>query len=425
MKSKKWIGLLGVVLFATTIIILVILPYKGKTFKILTVKDSDAYRYAKKESIDVEVIADTEKDFYTEKKENFSYDIYQDGIVITDYTGVSEELIVPRMIDGKFVLAIQQGAFQKDQNLKKVILPRTLMMLSQEDFEKIEIQCYRSNLCNQLKDEENLQVTVLSDSDSYPWVDDSLGFEYNFGDTIEIVKYKGTEKNLVIPETINGYEVTAVNLKLEDDIQSIYLPETVKEIHLNSKQTSYSNTFWLIIVMDVLALILFLGMMMKSSSKDKKDVFYEAPFILVSFLYLIGVYGYSIFANVQNQEFKTVLLVLVIASIIYPFLSLLLLASKKRIQKQDEEIAHIDRYVKDTLELLEELDTTNYDSEVKAIIEEAKDIIRYSDPVSSDQTASLEVEIQRMIRNSQNNVEEWNKIKASLQKRNRICKENK
>ena len=138
MKNKKLIILSGVVAFLITLIVLFVLPYEGKNFKIITTKDSDAYKYAKGKSSEVETIADSEKDFYTEKKENFSYDRYQEGIVITDYHGISEELVIPRKIDGQFVLAIQKDALKNDENLTKVILPKTLLMIEKEDYQEIE-----------------------------------------------------------------------------------------------------------------------------------------------------------------------------------------------------------------------------------------------------------------------------------------------
>ncbi len=425
MKNKKLILLSSVVIFAITLLILFVLPYEGKNFKIITSRDSDAYQYAKKESIQVEEVADSEKDFYTEKKENFSYDRYQEGIVITGYQGKSKELVIPKMIDGKFVLAIQKDAFKNDENLTKVIFPKTLLMIEKEDYKEIEIACYRSSLCNELKEDDDFKVTVLSDSDTYSFTDSSLTFEYNIGDSIEIVKYTGSSLDIVIPETINGYEVTEVHLTVEKDLNSIYLPKTVTNMSLQYAEKVYPSTFWFTVVMTFISLLLFIGVMISASLKDKKDIFYQAPIMMISYLYLIGIYGYSIYANVTNQNMKTVILVQVIVALLYLVLAMFLLASKKRIRDYDEKIAKSTSYIQDTLELLEEIDLSNYEEEIKREVEEVKELIRYSDPVTSPKTEDMEQQIQKMIQECGNEKEDWEKVKATIKKRNRICKESK
>lgn len=425
MKNKKLILLSSVVIFAITLLILFVLPYEGKNFKIITSKDSDAYRYAKKESIQVEEVADSEKDFYTEKKENFSYDRYQEGIVITGYQGKSKELVIPKMIDGKFVLAIQKDAFKNDENLTKVIFPKTLLMIEKEDYKEIEIACYRSSLCNELKEDDDFKVTVLSDSDTYSFTDSSLAFEYNIGDSIEIVKYTGSSLDIVIPETINGYEVTKVHLTVEKDLNSIYLPKTVTNVSLQYAEKVYPSTFWFTVVMTFISLLLFIGVMISASLKDKKDIFYQAPVMMISYLYLIGIYGYSIYANVTNQNMKTVILVQVIVALLYLVLAMFLLASKRRIRDYDEKIAKSTSYIQDTLELLEEIDLSNYGEDIKREVEEVKELIRYSDPVTSPKTEDMEQQIQKMIQECGNEKEDWEKVKATIKKRNRICKESK
>ena len=425
MKNKKLILLSSVVIFAITLLILFVLPYEGKNFKIITSRDSDAYQYAKKESIQVEEVANSEKDFYTEKTETFSYDRYQEGIVITGYQGKSKELVIPKMIDGKFVLAIQKDAFKKDENLTKVIFPKTLLMIEKEDYKEIEIACYRSSLCNELKEDDDFKVTVLSDSDTYSFTDSSLAFEYNIGDSIEIVKYTGSSLDIVIPETINGYEVTEVHLTVEKDLNSIYLPKTVTNMSLQYAEKVYPSTFWFTVVMTFISLLLFIGVMMYVSLKDKKDIFYQAPIMMISYLYLIGIYGYSIYANVTNQNMKTVILVQVIIALLYLVLAMFLLASKKRIRDYDEKIAKSTSYIQDTLELLEEIDLSDYEEEIKKEVEEVKELIRYSDPVTSPKTEDMEQQIQKMIQECGNEKEDWEKVKATIKKRNRICKESK
>lgn len=76
------------------------------------------------------------KDIKTEEaksdnyESDFSYDITDDSCMIIKYTGNSAEVRIPEKIEGKPVKSIFTGAFQKNNEIKKVIIPDSVTMIS-------------------------------------------------------------------------------------------------------------------------------------------------------------------------------------------------------------------------------------------------------------------------------------------------------
>ena len=422
---KKTINyIVGIVLFLITILTLFVLAYQEKDIVIYGEKDSYAYEYAKKNNIVFKTIADSEKKYYSEKIENYEYNLYENkGIELEEYNGKSEELVIPALIDNNIVLSLGDNLFE-NTNVKKVYLPYTIINVNPDTLKDIEVYCYDNDVCKSLDENKNLKVTVLSDSEYYPYFTDTE-FEYNIGEKIEIIKYKGKDKDLYVPESIDGYEVNSLVLEINDDIENIYIPSSVEKIDFSFKNSPYDTLFFTIIGFDVLALVLFIISNLLTSHKSLTEEFNNTPRTIINYLYLVFVYGYSILSYYNYYDLKQVIIVLVVGTLIYVVLAIALGQSKKKIESYDQKIAKADKYVKDILELLNDLDLDNYSDEVKKVVDEVKELVKYSDPVSSDLTKELEKEIQDKITDSKDNKEDWMKIKKLIEKRNRIIKDNK
>ena len=280
MKSKNYIYLTGISLFIITLLIITLNSFQKSNLKILTTRNSYALEYAKKNNINYELVADTEKEYYTEKIENYSYDYFQNGIEITKYNGKSDTLIIPISINNNKVLSIASEAF-KDSNVNKIVLPPSLINLDEDAFKDYQLVCYNTSFCKKLQDNTDLNVTILSDSDYYISFSNNIPYEYNIGEEIEIVKYTGEDDSLIIPESIDGYNVTSLKLDITENIKEIYLPSTIKnlELHINN---GLNTLFYLLIVLDISALILFLIVITCSIKKIPKETFYNAPIIILS-----------------------------------------------------------------------------------------------------------------------------------------------
>lgn len=109
----------------------------------------------------VPVIMGVEKVTITTKWVHISinYRIYNDELIITEYTGNSQDIVIPDMINGYPITIIAQDAF-KEMNLKSVVLPTSLKTIGEDAFSYnqltsiiipegvivIEEEAFRSNL---------------------------------------------------------------------------------------------------------------------------------------------------------------------------------------------------------------------------------------------------------------------------------------
>ena len=421
-KSINYI--VGIALFLLTILTLFVLAYQEKDLVIYGEKDSYAAEYAKKNNIEFKTIADSEKKYYSEKIENYKYNLYGNmGIEIAEYVGKSKELVIPAVIDDNVVVSLGDDLF-KGTDVEKVYLPYTLTNVNPDSLKNLDVYCYNTDICKDLDENKELNVTILKDSEYYFYFTDT-DFEYNVGEEIEIVKYKGTDKDLYVPESIDGYKVTSLVLEINDEIENIYIPSNVEKIDLKFTNSTYDTTFFVIIGFDVLAIILFIISNLLTSHKNLTEEFNNTPRTIINYLYLLVVYGYSILAYYNYYETKEIIITLTVVSVIYVVLALALGQAKKKIENYDKKIAKADSYIKETLELVEDLDFEEYGKEVSKLVDEVKELVKYSDPVSSDITKDIEKEIQEKIKNAKNSEDDWKKIKKLIEKRNRLIKDNK
>ncbi len=425
MKNKKLFILVGVILFIGTILTLFISTYESSNLKIITTKDSIAYKYAKDKNLKLEILSESEATNYKKNIETYTYNKINSGIEITGYDGISQELIIPNEIDGYRVLSIHEGAF-KNNNITQIAFPNSIVNIKDEDFKDIKIVCYQTQLCVHLKSLDDYDITILNDSDNYNFNLDKLEFEYNKDNTYELTKYKGLSNDIIVPDYINGYKVEKLSFDVDNNIKSIYIPETITKIDLNILDTPFNSSFFIIILFDTIALLAFIVINLLVSNKNLSENFNSAPIRMFSIIYLILEFIHSFYIKFGNYKMKTFILVSIISLIIYIFVSVLLLESKKKIEKYDNKIKNVDKFIKNTLILINDIDTDNYDEPVKDEIKKLKDLIKYSDPVSNDEVKDIETEIVKLIKETNlRNAEDIKKINKLIEKRNNIIKNNK
>lgn len=420
MKKGNFITSIGfIVFFVIVVSSLSIILYVKKDLTIVTNKNSYSEEYAKKENIDVKVLSDNEK-INDVNIEYFSYNYVNGGIEITDYNGISETLTIPYSINNSSVVSIAKDALKKDTNLKKIVISYNLKELNEDDFKDIEIECYDYDYCRSLKENENLNVKILYDSDYRDFNYKRLEYDYNYvNNKIEITGYNGFAKNIIIPTTINGYEVNKINMTLHN-VDSMYLPNTVNDIKLKFTNNPYDMIFYFCLISDTIALIIVLIFNNLVKNKTNEDYFNNVPLKLWSVSYISFIFIYTFLTKLNNYDFKNSLIVILIITFIYIIISLSLVFSKKQIKDYDKKIKNIDDFIKNSLLSLDDIKEEN------EIISEIKDILKYSDPVSNVQTKEIEKEILDLISNGQKeDLEYWNNVKKLILKRNNICKNSK
>jgi len=68
--------------------------------------------------------------------EEYDFEEFFDHIVISRYAGEAEEVIVPAVINNKPVTVIGEGAFQFNEDVKKIVLPETIKTVRRDAFMK-------------------------------------------------------------------------------------------------------------------------------------------------------------------------------------------------------------------------------------------------------------------------------------------------
>ena len=135
------------------------------------------------------------------------------------------EVIIP-----EGVLEIQTGAFRQCKNLKKVQIPKSLLKIKDYAFVEcplIELEFVGEN--NLIKKKAKIELQA-KEGPSLWEIDDCENDK-----SVAIVAYKGIEKDIKIPNEVNGKKVIKIvsfdleNLRKED-VVSIVIPKTIKEI---------------------------------------------------------------------------------------------------------------------------------------------------------------------------------------------------
>lgn len=199
-------------------------------------------------------------------------------LILTEYTGKEENLVVPEHIGGYTVTAVDNQVFRNNQNIKNVILPDTVNYFGCDVFSGSSlvsvnipknlrvIPDYSFSNCPELEtvifhdniavvggtafEETSISVpSELSGSVTENPVKNSetecsfSGGEWDYtivsqNGNIEshIEHYNGSSTNITIPDVLNNVEVTEIDGKAFDNvskIQQIVFPETITELSIS------------------------------------------------------------------------------------------------------------------------------------------------------------------------------------------------
>lgn len=415
MKKNLVVALTGVVI-AVIMIILSYFHFKTNVFMVIyTPKDSYAYKYSKTHFLENSIVTSKELEKYTKNIEEFSYKNVSGGLVLTKYDGVSERLVIPKMIDGEKVVSLDKQFLSSNTNVKTIVISDNITNLDVEHVKNIKIECYPGTYCNKLASNKNLNVTVLNNSDYVDFYNSETAFSYELNNgKIELVDYKGNDEVAIVPATINGYEVTKLSFDSKSII-GIFIPDTVKTISGNFTSSFLNRTFIVVVSMIILSLIVYICMVSTTKNKNLNSITKNTALYTVSILYLI-IIGIFI-ATIDNYVigYKLFLMESIIATFIYIVIAILLKKEVKTSEKYEKGIVNKTSFINDALDLLRDVDFDNkYD---------LRDLIRYSDPMSNEQVKAIEQDVLRLIKNISE--ENANEIKKLMRKRNNMIKRSK
>ena len=415
MKKPNLLIVSAGVIFVITLLLTFIYYKSNNNLIIYTTNDSYAYTYAKKNMIKTYNVSDSHYNKFYRVWEDFKYNEDPNGLTIIKYEGISEDLIIPTSINNKKIIKVEKDALPS--TVKKVFIPEFVESIEISDYQGVEISCYRGNYCEELKLNEKLNVLELSDVDRFIYNIGSEEFTYNIiNDTeVEITNYLGNDENVIIPESINGYKVTAINFDGEG-ITSMFIPKTVNSISGNITSKLLNKCFITSVLIILSAFIINIIVLLKSKFNEFLDIVYigslSGIYWVVSCIFLF---------NIRNNPFSNFkyLIWFIIVSVIYLITSFILGLIIKNNKCFDETIKHKNDFIKTVISLLKQY---NYE-ELDEIIE----MIKYSDPVSTSDVVQIENNIIDIIKllNDSNLKKEKLRIKQLIEKRNDILKNNK
>lgn len=414
MKKNIFIYIIGLIITLVAILFTFLYYKSNNILTIYTTGDSYAYNYAKTNMINVIDISTSHKDYFDYVYEDFKANLDDEGLSIINYEGISEELIIPEYYNGVKVYKIEKGALPN--TVKKVVLSSNITSINEDDFTNIEIKCYNNDYCNKLKENTKLNVTIITDTESYTKALETLDFTYNLNNNeIELTNYISDIETILVPKTINGYKVTSINFDGEK-VTSMFIPSTVTSINADITSNLFNKCFKTSILVLIISLVIYEICIFISkvySSIDKTYIYGTSILYLGITIYLVYIISKNPFNNLLYIKY------FILLSILYIILNVLYTMAIKKNVVFDEEIKNSNNFIKE-IELL----LLNYDLDE---LKEIKELVKYSDPISIDEVKDIEESIKKEIKeiDGDNLTEKCDTIKKLLKKRNLIIKNNK
>ncbi len=376
--------------------------------------------YAKKNGIDYEKIADSEKDKYTKNIESFSYNKVNDTLEITEYKGISETLVIPYEYDGVKVTSISDSF--KNDKVKNIYISDNITYLPVENFKNITINCYRGKYCEELKNNNELNVNILNDSEVVDFNYIEFPFEYNVKDgNIELTHYKGSGGALIIPETVNGMKVTSVSFDCSHN-KEVYLPDTINNISDNFITPWNHNNYINCVISAVVAFVLTTIVILIVKDRTPEEIAVSTLIYVLTFIFL-GITFYVNYNNNHSHAFGSgIQTYTIFSNLIYFTAVVTIMFINKRNKKLDTNTKNKTKFIDEMIFKINNISKLNSEYKNKLI-----DKLKYSDPVSNEIVKDIEDNISSLISklNDKSSNEEIDNIIKLIENRNDIIKRNK
>ena len=376
--------------------------------------------YAKKNRIDYEKIADSEKDKYTKNIESFSYNKVNDTLEITEYKGISETLVIPHEYDGVKVTSISDSF--KNDKVKNIYISDNITYLPVENFKNITINCYRGKYCEELKNNNELNVNILNDSEVVDFNYIEFPFEYNVKDgNVELTHYKGSGGALIIPETVNGMKVTSVSFDCSYN-KEVYLPDTINKISDNFITPWNHNNYINCVISAIVAFVLTTIVILIVKDRTPEEIAVSTLIYVLTFIFL-GITFYVNYNNNHSHAFGSgIQTYTIFSNLIYFTAVVTIMFINKRNKKLDTNTKNNTKFIDEMIFKINNISKLNSEYKNKLI-----DKLKYSDPVSNEMVKGIEDNISSLISklNDKSSIEEIDNIIKLIENRNDIIKRNK
>ncbi len=412
MNAKKLSVSIFLIIFILFGAISAIVYDKSDSVGIICYDGSYAEEYAEKHNIDCEIISDSDAYIGILNLENFDYN--DDGTIVA-YKGESEKIAIPIDIEGTKITKITEKAFENAKNLKSIYLPKTLTAFEAKALENVTVYMYEdAGLYKKLSKDKDVKFEIKTIPDSY-FVDfytADIPFSYNniSDKSIDINRYHAKNKDVIIPESIDGKIVTTISFDaLDKGVETIIIPKSVTSIKGELSTGRYDLTFLIgmLIAFVGTAIAVSFVLTLKVDTKEKMFLivsqFRTAYIVTILSLILAGIY---LFVAIVPDWMVYVGIVLV-----YGFAVISISKAKVAVSVVvgvDEKIKVQTFFVKSLTVDAEHLMNTSKTAELKALAKKVYEAVRYSDPMSNAVLVEVEEEIRNGFSNFENAIEAQN-----------------
>ena len=389
-------------------------PFNNNSIKLTSHNNQNVQNYAEKNNFNYQNISDSELN-ELKSNDNFTYNIKNNQIEITGYKGSEKQIIIPETIENLPVTTISMSL---DKAPSEIYIPSSVITINQIIDENIK-SINNSSIKLTSHNNQNVQNYAEKNNFNYQNISDSElnelksndNFTYNIkNNQIEITGYKGSEKQIIIPETIENLPVTTISMSLDKAPSEIYIPSSVITINQIIDE-NINNNFYLAIIIELVALIITLLIILILNKKKNQDktVYITFLYILsIIYLFAINIYAYL---NINN-----LLIITIVTTIIYFIIFLPLYFVKNRLKEYDKKINNIQDFIEEALNIAKKINN-----------QDLVEALKFSDPISSEFTKeSEEAILEKLNKTADNPTEEKiNEILNLIIERNNICKKTK
>ena len=389
-------------------------PFNNNSIKLTSHNNQNVQNYAEKNNFNYQNISDSELN-ELKSNDNFTYNIKNKQIEITGYKGSEKQIIIPETIENLPVTTISMSL---DKAPSEIYIPSSVITINQIIDENIK-SINNSSIKLTSHNNQNVQNYAEKNNFNYQNISDSElnelksndNFTYNIKNKqIEITGYKGSEKQIIIPETIENLPVTTISMNLDKMPSEIYIPSSVITINQIIDE-NINNNFYLTIIIELIALIITLLIILILNKKKNQDKTVYITFLyILSIIYLFAINMYA-YLNINN-----LLIITIVTTIIYFILFLPLYFVKNRLKEYDKKINNIQNFIEEALNIAKKINN-----------QDLVEALKFSDPVSSEFTKESEKTILEKLNKTADNPteEKINEILNLIIERNNICKKTK
>lgn len=399
---------------------------------------SDAYKDAKDNKSKVDFSSNTDHSkMAASLDEDFDYN--ENGQIL-EYRGIDQTVVIPEEINGTKIISVNEKAFDKAKDTKTIYLPETMIAFWPETLDGVKVYAPNDAPINNIYAEKEFSYVTYADSYYVNFYSANIPYSYDdiSKDEIRVNSYNGEDKNIIIPESIDGKKVTSISVDaLGVGAKSILIPGTVDKIETKLYTAKYDAAFYIGLVTALLGFALATVAVLKLKLDESK----EKNFLRLTVLRLS--YTISVMSVILAAAYMFVLprfvttpvwLGGVFSVLIVAFGVIALIKTNtatELVEKVGKKVKEKTFFIKSLTVDADVLVSKAQSEETKTVAKKVYEAVRYSDPMSSDKLTGVETRIENLFFEFKSAVSSNNTAMAkqigtelleTIEERNKKCK---